>query len=104
MANASAVIDQEMIRTLAEASRIDLAPEELARLAAQLTDILEQISPLSDVASSSGFAAHADAPAQPLRADVPGADKLHGPLSRFAPEMREGFFTVPVLPTHRGNA
>jgi Asp-tRNA(Asn)/Glu-tRNA(Gln) amidotransferase C subunit len=41
---------------------------------------------------------------QPLRPDEPGADTIHGALNRFAPEVRDGFFTVPLLPTHRQDA
>jgi Asp-tRNA(Asn)/Glu-tRNA(Gln) amidotransferase C subunit len=115
MADAARVIDHGMVLKLASAAHIDLAREEVERIALQLTDILSQIAPIADMVAADEARTHAspapsapaDAPllpseAQPLRADVTGADVLHGTLSRFAPEMREGFFTVPLLPTHSG--
>jgi Asp-tRNA(Asn)/Glu-tRNA(Gln) amidotransferase C subunit len=86
-------------------------------LADQLSDILGEIAGLAsvpaDAHATADVPAHVDAhahahsdaeahaDAQPLRTDVVAPDKLHGSLSRFAPEIRDGFFTVPVLPTHR---
>lgn len=120
------MIDNAMVQKLAAAAHIDLAPEELDRMAVQLTDILEQISSLTQVSKATDTSAdrradarqagHADtavtatepadvrAVTQPLRPDEPGADKLHGTLSRFAPEVRDGFFIVPLLPSHGGSA
>jgi aspartyl/glutamyl-tRNA(Asn/Gln) amidotransferase C subunit len=106
------MIDRAMVMRLAAAAQIDLASEELDRIPAQLTDILEQMSrimemgraPLSESEAKAGLETGSDATPQPLRADVPGADALTGTLSRFAPEVRDGFFTVPLLPTHGGDA
>jgi Asp-tRNA(Asn)/Glu-tRNA(Gln) amidotransferase C subunit len=112
-------VDRALVIRLAEAARIELAAEELDRIAAQLSDILDQIAPLAELGRETGrddgavgapdlsardVGAPDAAPAQRLRADEPGADRLHGTLARFAPEVREGFFTVPLLPTHGGKA
>lgn len=110
------LIDPAMVLKLANASRIDLDRDEIDRIAAQLTDILSQIAPIAEMVAADEERTHsapgpmppADAPlhaaeTQKLRPDTPGADRIHGALSRFAPEVREGFFTVPLLPSHGGS-
>jgi aspartyl/glutamyl-tRNA(Asn/Gln) amidotransferase C subunit len=94
-----------MVRRLADAASIELAPEEVDRIASQLTDILEQIAPLAEYANPDlepvdpVILLPPDL-AQPLREDVVAPDPLAGTLSRFAPDVRDGFFSVPVLPSH----
>src|SRR4051812_10199385 len=93
-----------MVRRLASQARLDLAPEEVERLAVQLSGILEQMDALTEL----GTAAEGDVDERDpsvtaaglLRSDDAAPDALIGTLSRFAPEVHEGFFTVPVLPTH----
>jgi aspartyl/glutamyl-tRNA(Asn/Gln) amidotransferase C subunit len=97
------VIDNARVVQLADASRIELAPEEVPRLASQLADILEQMSVLLALEADSD--AQCEDPTdrdnagdvQQLRADEAGPDALHGTLGRFAPDIYDGFFTVPRM-------
>lgn len=93
------MVDTALVLKLAAAAHIALEREEVDRLAAQLTDILSQIAPLAELADTD-----VPQPAQPagvmLRDDEPGADPMTGSITRFAPEVKEGFFTVPRLPSH----
>ncbi len=107
------MIDRAMVRHLADAARIDLAVEEVDRIADQLTDILDELGVVRALGEADGAATvdtvrsdtmhEVEPPMQPLRADVPGADALIGTAARFAPEVRDGFFTVPLLPSHGGD-
>ncbi|MEO5511195.1 MAG: hypothetical protein ABIS27_11255 [Longimicrobiales bacterium] len=100
------MIDRARVVALAAAAGIHLDAEELDRIPAQLSDILEQMTRIIEIGREPESSTEADqrnavdAVPQTLRADVPGADALVGTLSRFAPDVREGFFTVPILPTH----
>ena len=94
-------IDRTTVLRLADAAAIELVGDEIDRIAAQLTDILEQIATLADYADAPHQITTAASPIQPLRDDVLNPDLLAGTLSRYAPELREGFFTLPKLPTHR---
>jgi aspartyl/glutamyl-tRNA(Asn/Gln) amidotransferase C subunit len=100
------VIDRPQVVALAAAAGIHLDAEEMDRIAAQLSDILEQMSRIIEIGREPETSPDVEqydtiaATPQPLRADVPGADALAGTLSRFAPDVREGFFTVPLVPTH----
>jgi aspartyl/glutamyl-tRNA(Asn/Gln) amidotransferase C subunit len=97
------VIDHARVVQLADASRIELAPEEVPRLTSQLGDILEQMSVLLALDAESG--AQCEDPTerdnatdvQQLRADEAGPDTLHGTPGRFAPDLYDGFFTVPRI-------
>lgn len=92
------MVDRALVLKLAAAAHIALEREEVDRLAAQLTDILSQIAPLADLAGAA--AASSQAPSETaLRSDEPGADPMTGGITRFAPEVKQGFFTVPRLPS-----
>jgi hypothetical protein len=53
----------------------------------------------TDAVTAAGVSVAADK-SSPLRPDLPGSDALDMPPSSFAPEWREGFFTVPRLSSH----
>ena len=93
------MLDRAMVQKLAAAAHIDLALEEVDRLAAQLTDILEQIAPLSELAGTAADGGERTPQPVILRADEPAADPMVGSITRFAPEVKLGFFTVPKLPS-----
>ncbi len=105
MAEAPVVVDRAMVRKLADAACVELAAEEIDRIASQLTDILEQIAPLAayadpDLEPVDAVVLLPPDFVQPLREDVVASDPLVGTLSRFAPDVRDGFFSEPVLPSH----
>jgi aspartyl/glutamyl-tRNA(Asn/Gln) amidotransferase C subunit len=91
------VVDTALVLKLAASAHIALEREEVERLAAQLTDILSQIAPLADLADTE-VPRPARAEGVTLRSDEPGGDPMTGSITRFAPEVKEGFFTVPRLP------
>lgn len=92
---------REELDRAADLARLRFTDAELERLARDLDDILKRVDELFqlDVADVPAFR-HASAPAGPLRPDAAGADELMIPPSYIAPEWRDGFFTVPRLPTH----
>jgi aspartyl-tRNA(Asn)/glutamyl-tRNA(Gln) amidotransferase subunit C len=79
------------------------APGEDERLATQLSGILAHMEELREVdvrgvPAFTGAAEHVAPPA----ADEPGPDPLVRPLGAFAPDARDGLFTVPRLIAQRG--
>ena len=111
------MIDRTQIARLADAASIRLDAVELDRITAQLRDILQQLEvliPLSEPANGGGSDAAGEVDAAGivpidafadgwpdgvvLREDTPAADPLAGTITRFAPETRRGFFTVPPVP------
>ena len=107
---------REEVRAVARLARLSFSDVELDRMAGDLRDILALAQELSTIAEASTVAgdgdaapatggnADAGAPRAALREDVPGADPLALPPSYIAPEWRDGFFTVPRLPGHGGDA
>ncbi|HUE77620.1 MAG TPA: hypothetical protein VMM83_06740 [Longimicrobiales bacterium] len=94
-------VTPEEVRRLAVMARLGLEAAEATALARQLTGILEHVDRLEVPSGEDVAAPVADAPASaPLRADLPGADKLDRGPADFAPEWRDGFFTVPRLTSH----
>jgi Asp-tRNA(Asn)/Glu-tRNA(Gln) amidotransferase C subunit len=115
------VPSREDVLETARLARLALTTDEVERMRHELDGILRHIETIRQVAAGAapdgaGSAAeHAGAATDavnaaagvsaadhsaPLRPDQPGSDSLDMPLSSFAPEWREGFFTVPRLPTH----
>lgn len=95
----------EEVRRLAALARLDLAADEVERLAAQLSDILTHADGLPPLPEDERPPAERPpaglAPdAAPLREDVPGPDPLACDPADLAPEWRDGLFTVPRLPSH----
>lgn len=89
---------------MAALARLRLEPEEAARLTGDLNSILEHVAALREV-SVEGVEAEGvlEGPA-PVRDAEPGPDPLFRPPSSFAPDWREGFFTVPRLPAVDGGS
>jgi len=83
---------------IAELARLRLSQDEVSRLTGELNDILGHVAALGEVdvgnVPAMGLAAEWEAP---VREDVPGADSLAIPIEKIAPEMIEGFYTVPRL-------
>lgn len=75
-------------------AELDLLADELDEVLARVAE-LDQVE-VVDVSVLRGASTAAAA----LRPDVAGSDELAVPPSYLAPEWREGFFTVPRLPTH----
>ena len=101
----------EEVRRLAVLARITLSDAAAEALAAQLTDVLDHVEALEAPSDDEPTTSDRVPPSNPdptgretlrapLRADVPGADTLDRPPADFAPEWRDGFFTVPRLPSH----
>lgn len=89
---------------MAALARLRLEPEEAARLTGDLNTILDHMAALREV-SVEGVEAEGvlEGPA-PLRDPGAPPDPLVRPPSSFAPEWREGFFTVPRLPAVDGGS
>ena len=85
------------VLAVAKLARLRLSPEEVARFTEQLNGILSHVDELIAVDAAGDEDGDIGGSA-PLRGDEPGADPLLRPPSEFAPDWREGFFTVPRLP------
>lgn len=97
---------------IAALARLEIAPERVDTLVAELNGILAHMDVLQGLDMSATAAMLPDASADPdaadpdaaapttLRADVPGAVALQRERSAFAPAARDGFFLVPRLSTH----
>lgn len=94
-------ISLEEVRHIASLARLGIT-EEQARLAAvELSSILEHMQVLSKIDVRDAAPPNASAPpGMTLRQDVGPPIPLLRPLIDFAPEIRDGFFLVPRLPTH----
>ncbi len=97
----------EVLR-IAALARVALSDEEADRLGRDLQDILDHVDALPEVAhagsgptesGADGIDA-AESDLRGTRPDEPGADPLAGGIEAFAPEVRDGFFTVPRLVSH----
>lgn len=98
-----AVSDRDVLHVAALA-RIAVDPARLPALVRELNGILDHMDDLQRVDASGAGAGTAQAPT-PLRSDTAGASvPLAVPREEFAPEMRDGFFLVPRLATHDGEA
>lgn len=93
-------VTPEEVRRLASLARLDLADEEVVVLARQLSEILEHVDRLDPGGDHGAGAGGGDLERAPLRGDVPGPDALDAGPAAFAPEWRDGLFTVPRLASH----
>lgn len=91
-------IDRAEAERIAELARLELAPEELDRVAAQLSQVLAFAATLDEL-ELADCEPTAFAPAgQPLRADQPDGRTLTSELATMnAPEAEHGFFLVPPV-------
>ena len=98
-------VTERDVRHIAELARLGLEPQRVAQLVGELNGILGHMEELAavDPARYAALDPLRDA-ALPLRADRGPADALRHPRESFAPEMRDGFFTVPRLATHEDDA
>lgn len=94
-------VDRDEVRRIAELAKLSLDDGEADRLAEEMSRILDHAerlrasSPSPDTADSP-TGSH---PGRPGGAEAPSApDPLMHPLESFAPEMDDGFFTVPPPP------
>jgi aspartyl/glutamyl-tRNA(Asn/Gln) amidotransferase C subunit len=92
------VVTHDDIVRAVRLARLELSPSALARLAAQVADILSHVEELGAIpvegAEAVGGIAEGTAPRRP---DEPGADRLHVAPAQFAPAWVDGLFTVPRL-------
>lgn len=93
-------VTPEEVRRLGSLARLDLDDDEVAGLARQLSEILEHVDRLDPGGDAGGAGASTSVEATPLRGDLPGPDPLDPGPEGFAPEWRDGFFTVPRLASH----
>ena len=91
-------VTRDDVRHIAALARLELEPEELARMTEQLNDILAYFSELqaTDAGGVEPFHGAAEGTAEP-RDDVPGAAALHVDPLVLSPASHDGFFTVPRL-------
>lgn len=109
-------VDRDEVRRIAELAKLSLDDGEADRLAEEMNRILEHAERLRSLKSEPGFHPEAE-PVSPasseggervdtardeggeVQAEPSSApDSLAHPLSDFAPEMHDGFFTVPPPP------
>ena len=94
-------VSEEDVRHVAELARLGVPAEQVARLAAELSSILDHMEvlrgvPTEGVACATGVSSGG----MPLRADAGPQYPLAAPLESFAPATRDGFLLVPRLATH----
>lgn len=85
----------EDVRHVAALAQLEVRDDELPRLTAELTAIVEYVGHLGEAGAAGDHPT--DAPPSVLRPDVVAPTPLSAPLASFAPEFREGFFLVPRL-------
>ena len=93
-------IDFAEVRHIAALARLGISEERIPILARELSGILEHMAVLQaiDTGEVAGDVAEDGAPLQP---DAGSPAQLLRPLTAFAPAMRDGFFLVPRLATHK---
>jgi aspartyl-tRNA(Asn)/glutamyl-tRNA(Gln) amidotransferase subunit C len=91
-------LDISAVRAIATLARIELAEEELAPLAGELSKILDFVEQLSEV-DTDGVAPMSSVADQglPMRPDVVTDGGIADRILANAPEAAEGFFTVPKV-------
>lgn len=94
-------VSLDEVKHVAMLARLGLTDERAQALARDMNTILEHMRALEQVETDGvrEFTAD-DAAGMRLRRDEGPAAPLNAPVSSFAPEMREGLFTVPRLATH----
>ncbi|MEJ2502038.1 MAG: aspartyl/glutamyl-tRNA amidotransferase subunit C [Gemmatimonadota bacterium] len=101
-------VSPEEVRRVAALARLRLDPGAVEALAADLSSVLRHVDALAAVEGGEA-PGPAVAPGPPgvdsgLRPDEPGADPLARPPVDFAPELLDGLFTLPRVPSHPGAA
>lgn len=94
-------VDRDEVRRIAELAKLSLDDSETDRLAEEMTRILGHAERLRGVGSGTVADAR-DRAAPEDGSDLAGDPAVPDPLARdltdFAPEMHDGFFTVPPPP------
>ncbi|MGE0553480.1 MAG: aspartyl/glutamyl-tRNA amidotransferase subunit C [Gemmatimonadales bacterium] len=86
-------VTPEVIARIARLAALELDPDELPKLSAELSRIVDFVGQIGPDESSDGSAEQVTAR---LRPDTVTSDAI--PLALFAPSLRDGFFVVPRLP------
>ncbi|MEO5988497.1 MAG: Asp-tRNA(Asn)/Glu-tRNA(Gln) amidotransferase subunit GatC [Candidatus Eisenbacteria bacterium] len=91
-------IDEQEVARIAELARLEIPAGDKAKVAAQLSSVLEFVATLGQL-DLSGCEPTAFAPAEaPLRADEPDSRRLTPELATAAaPECEAHFFLVPPI-------
>jgi len=96
-------IGRDEILRVAKLAELDVPPQDVEALAAQIGRIVDYVAQLNDVpAGESAEPFLAGPPAVTLREDVPGSVPLVHDIASFAPEFRDGLFLVPRLGSMEG--
>lgn len=88
-------VSRDRVHAIAALARLRLSDAEAELFAGQLSEILEHVAELGDIAETADEPGHDGA--APLRPDEPATDALRAPPRQFAPGWADGFFTVPRL-------
>lgn len=95
-------VDEETVRRVAARAGLAPAPEDRARYARELGEILSHVRRLPPREGEPDAGEAAPAPSPDLRPDVPGPDAMSRPPADLAPDWRDGFFVVPRPASLRG--
>ncbi len=89
---------EQSLRHVVKLARIDLTPEEEARMAPQMAEILKYVDQLKEL-NVDGVepTAHAVPLTNVMREDVVGESLSHGDALRNAPQQAGGLFVVPKI-------
>lgn len=93
-------VGADHVRSVAALARIGLPDDQVARMAQELSGILDHMDVLAAVDTSQAVGADVGGQGMPLRSDEEPSAPLVRPREAFAPEMRDGFFLVPRLASH----
>ena len=96
-------ISREEILRVAQLAELDVPPQDVEALVAQIGRIVDYVAQLNNVpAGDSAAPFQAGPPTVTLRADEPGSVPLVHDIASFAPEFRDGLFLVPRLGSMEG--
>jgi aspartyl-tRNA(Asn)/glutamyl-tRNA(Gln) amidotransferase subunit C len=96
-------IGRDEILRVAKLAELDVPPQDIEALVAQIGRIVDYVAQLNDVpAGESAEPFQAGPSAVAMREDVPGSVPLAHDIASFAPEFRDGLFLVPRLGSMEG--
>jgi aspartyl-tRNA(Asn)/glutamyl-tRNA(Gln) amidotransferase subunit C len=96
-------VTHDDVRNIASLARVSVANERLETLAAELSGILGHMDALAGV-DTTRVDTEASAGTMRLASDEGPSVQLARPPETIAPQWRDGFFLVPRLDTHGGDA
>ncbi len=98
-------VTEDDVRHVAELARLAIDESRIESLAVELNSILVHMDQLAQVDTTAVEAAiPTPGVSTPLRGDGSGPLPMFSPKETFAPEMRDGLFTVPRLASHEEGA